>query len=84
MMHVLTDRIACIPSEEHLPGASSGQVRCSCRIELVSAVFVLPRNGRLPNRSSYLHQVSLNGLISGNHWMAYARMPSDQKSTGAE
>ena len=59
-------RMACIPSVEHLPGASSGQESCSLRIELVKAELVRPRNGRFPNSSSY------------------ARMPSDQKSTGAE
>jgi len=55
-----------MPSVEHRPGASSGHVSGSLRIEFVSAVFVFPRNGRFANKSSY------------------ARMPRDQKSTGAE
>lgn len=42
-----------MPSVEQRPGASSGQVRCSCRIEFVRAVLVRPLNGLLPNNSSY-------------------------------
>jgi hypothetical protein len=71
-----------MPSVEHFPGASSGHSRGSCRIEFVKAVFVLPRNGRLPNSSSY--------LITSQHQLrvkvdrAYPNIPKDQKSTGAE
>lgn len=43
-----------MPYVEHFSVASSGQVRCSCKIALVKAVFVRPLNGRLPKSSSYL------------------------------
>lgn len=73
--------MACMPSDEHFPGASSGQDNGSCKIELVNAVFVRPRKGRFENSNSYLLLLAaMTKILVGT----YARIPNDQKSTGAE